>query len=297
MTTVDHSLRFGLVGTGHWAQLTHAPALATTDGIEFTSVWGRDSAAAAALAAPYEARAHVDFGDFLAEVDAVAFAVPPDVQASLALTAAAAGKHLLLEKPVATSAAEADKLAQAVRDAHVSSVVFFTSRFQPEVRTWLASLGDRSQWAAGSAVWLGTALQPGNPFNSSWRHDKGGLWDLAPHAVSLLSASLGPVTSVTADSGEGDLTYLVLHHEGGATSTVTVTLQAPDAAECFMLSLWGEQGWTSAPTTMDPVEALSVALTELAGCVQDGRAHPCDAAFGRDVVHILADAQAQLDAR
>jgi predicted dehydrogenase len=36
------SLRFGLVGTGYWARVAHAPALASTDGIEFTAVWGRN---------------------------------------------------------------------------------------------------------------------------------------------------------------------------------------------------------------------------------------------------------------
>ena len=44
-------LRFGLVGTGYWARIAHAPALASTEGIEFAAVWGRDGTAAAELAA------------------------------------------------------------------------------------------------------------------------------------------------------------------------------------------------------------------------------------------------------
>lgn len=39
------SLGFGLVGTGYWARITHVPALASTDGIDFTAVWGRNLAA------------------------------------------------------------------------------------------------------------------------------------------------------------------------------------------------------------------------------------------------------------
>ena len=46
-------LRFGLVGTGHWARITHAPALATTDGIDFAAVWGRNAPAARELADRY----------------------------------------------------------------------------------------------------------------------------------------------------------------------------------------------------------------------------------------------------
>jgi predicted dehydrogenase len=50
-------MRFGLVGTGYWAESTHAPALATTPGARLASVWGRDPDAAAALAARHGATA------------------------------------------------------------------------------------------------------------------------------------------------------------------------------------------------------------------------------------------------
>ena len=46
MTTPVRPLRFGLVGTGHWARITHAPALASTDGVELAAVWGRNRDAA-----------------------------------------------------------------------------------------------------------------------------------------------------------------------------------------------------------------------------------------------------------
>jgi predicted dehydrogenase len=297
MTPTVSPLRFGLVGTGHWARITHAPVLAATDGITFAAVWGRNREAADALAASHGITAHGDLGTFLADVDAVAFSVPPDVQCPIAIQAARAGKHLLLEKPVAISGADADRLAAAVAEAGVASVVFFTHRFQPGVRAWLAGLGSQDGWAGGCAVWLGSAWQHSNPFNTPWRRDKGGLWDLGPHAVSLLWASLGPVVSVTADAGRGDLTHLVLHHDSGATSTVTVTLAATEAAAGFTLSLWGEAGRSAAPVEDgQPEAALRVALTELAANARAGRlAHPCDVAFGRDVVRVLAEAQLQID--
>lgn len=109
-------LRFGLVGTGHWAQITHAPALASTDGIDFAAVWGRNARAAAELADRYHATVYDDISAFLANGDAVAFAVPPAVQAPIAIRAARAGKHLLLEKLLAISAADASRLQP--RSAH-----------------------------------------------------------------------------------------------------------------------------------------------------------------------------------
>ena len=169
-------LRFGLVGTGYWARSTHAPALAASaaDGIEFTSVWGRNATAVAELAARHQTTPYQDFDTFLASVDAVDFAVPPDVQAPLATRAARAGKHLLLEKPIALSGPEADELAAAVSQAQVASVVFFTARFQADVRAWLAEVTATGGWTGGQAIWLGTALQPDSPFNTPWRRVKGG---------------------------------------------------------------------------------------------------------------------------
>ena len=292
-------MRFGLVGTGYWARITHAPALSSTADVEFTAVWGRNPQAAADLAAEYQAAPQPDISAFLAEVDAVCFAVPPDVQAPIATQAARAGKHLLLEKPVALTEAAADGLVEAVEQAGVASVVFFTNMFQPDVRAWLAEVEVRGGWAGGVSAWLGSALRESNPFNTPWRQDRGGLWDIGPHLVSLLWASLGPVTSVTADAGPADVTHLILHHQGGATSTITVTLSATEAAAGVEAYVWGESGRLAAPLgSVDQVTALRTALGELAATARAGQTrHPCDARFGRDVGRVLAEAQRQIDAR
>ena len=294
-------MRFGLVGTGYWAQITHAPALASTPGAELVAVWGRDQAAAAALAVRYGATAYDDFDAFLASVDAVAFSVPPDVQAPLAIRAAEAGRHLLLEKPVALSVADADAVVTAVEKAGVASVVFFTWRFNRELRAWLADEQARggwsgSGWSGGVAVWLGTALADDSPFNTPWRQQKGALWDLGPHLVAMLWACLGPVTSVSAVPGQGDVRHLVLQHEGGASSTMTTALDAPEPAEGFNLFVWGAAGRSIMPATpADPEQSLRVAAAELMASANSGQPnHPCDVRFGRDIVAVLAEASAQL---
>jgi predicted dehydrogenase len=286
-------LRFGLAGTGYWARIAHAAALASTEGVEFAAVWGRDQAAAGKLAGSHGATAYQDFDEFIAAVDAVAFAVPPQVQAALAQRAARAGKHLLLEKPIAASVADANALARAVDDAGVATVVFFTALFQPDLRAWLADAAARGGWLGGTAVWLGTALQPGNPFNTPWRRQKGGLWDLAPHLIALLLTSLGPAEVAAASRGPADVSHLVLRHLGGASSALTVTLSAPPAAEYLEVFLWGATGRSAAPREGgDAVTPLRVALGELAGNVSSGqRRHRCDVHFGRDVVALVADAE------
>jgi predicted dehydrogenase len=291
-------LTFGLVGTGYWAKVAHARALASVPDIKFAAVWGRNTDAAAGLAAEFGITAHVDFDAFLAEVDAVAFSVAPDAQGELAVRAAQAGKHVLLEKPVALTEAAADALVQTVDAAGVASVVFFTSRFQPDAKAWLDGVVADGGWQGGSALWLGSAHAQASPFNTPWRRTKGGLWDLGPHVVSLLWAILGPVEFVAADAGRGDLTHLVLHHRGGATSTATVTLGAPEPADGFDLQVWGSRGRSAVPQlAADPVPALRAALTELVASARSGHpSHPCDVRFGRDVTRVLAEAQQQLDA-
>ncbi len=294
-------MRFGLVGTGYWAKITHAPALASAPGAELTAVWGRDPASAAALAASCGATAHQDFGAFLDSVDAVAFAVPPHVQAPLAVRAARAGKHLLLEKPVALSVDDADRLVTAVDEAGVASIVFFTWRFNTEIRAWLTDEQarggwSREGWSGGAAIWLGTSLQQDNPFNTPWRREKGALWDLGPHLVGMLWACLGPVIEVTAVAGKADVTHLVLRHDTGVTSTVTCTQSAPEAAAGVTVFVWGEAGRSVMPVELvDSVAALRTAAAELiAGATAGSPAHPCDVRFGREITLVLAKAQAQL---
>ncbi|HET8970244.1 MAG TPA: Gfo/Idh/MocA family oxidoreductase, partial [Candidatus Nanopelagicales bacterium] len=230
-TPDDRPLRFGLVGTGYWARETHAPAIAAAPDAELVAVWGRNPAAARSLAESVGATAYDDVEEFLGSVDAVCFSVPPHVQAELAARAVALGRHVLLEKPVALELAQAEALLTAARERDVAALVFHTHLFTPAVRAWFDEVAANGPWSGGHAIWLGSALRDENPFNTPWRRAHGGLWDVGPHAVAALVRTLGPVRSLTVDHGEPDLTYLVLHHEDGATSSVTLTLSAPDAAD------------------------------------------------------------------
>ena len=291
------TLRFGLVGTGYWARETHAAGIAAAPGATLAAVWGRDHAAASTLAARYGAVGHADFDAFLAQVDAVSFAVPPDVQPALALRAAAAGKHLLLEKPLALDEASGDQLVQAVESSGVAALVFFTHLFSPPVVAWFEEC-DADPWLGGDAYWLGSALTDENPFNTPWRRQYGGLWDVGPHAVVDLWRTLGPVVRVSAELGAPDVTHLVLHHESGVSSTSTLTLSAPDAADGFTMMLWGPRGRTRMPIDdVDSMTALTVAAETLVGMVRTGqRDHRASVQMGRDVLGVLAAAQRQLDA-
>ena len=131
-------IRVGLVGAGPWAEMFTAPLLAQAPDLSLAGVWARRPEAAAAVARQHDSVAVDTFEALLDECDAVAFNVPPDVQASLAVTAAEAGKHLLLEKPVAFSVADAEAVAAAADSAGVATQLMLTYRFTDQVKAFVA---------------------------------------------------------------------------------------------------------------------------------------------------------------
>ncbi|MFI1527041.1 Gfo/Idh/MocA family oxidoreductase [Streptomyces griseus] len=296
-------LRIGLLGTGPWARNTQAPALAAHPGVELSGVWGRRAEAADALAAAHGTRAYTgDEGvDALLEAsDAVAFALPPDVQAPLAVRAAEAGCHLLMDKPVATTVEGARAVAGAAEKAGVASVVFCTLRFAPETSAWIAEQAAVGGWFTARAQWLGSLYAAGSSSeyaDSPWRREKGGLWDVGPHALSVLIPVLGDVRHLTAARGPADTTHLILRHTSGASSTVTLGLSAPPGAAGVEIEFRGERGTVSVPGWDGAETAFRGAVDALAEAVRTGVPHPCDARFGLHLTELLvaAETQAQAD--
>ncbi|MFE7271682.1 Gfo/Idh/MocA family protein [Streptomyces sp. NPDC057623] len=292
-------MRIGLLGTGPWAQMAHAPALSRHGELDFVGVWGRRAAPTKELADGYGVRAYDDVDALFADVDAVAVALPPSVQAELAVRAARAGCHLLLDKPLAPTVEQARAVAEAVEESGVASVVFFTTRFQPETAAWITEQAALEGWFTGRAQWLGAVFSgDGNPFaDSPWRREKGALWDVGPHALSVLLPVLGDARRVTAAAhGPGDTVHLVLDHVGGASSTLALSLTAPPAAAGATVELRGAAGVTLLPeSTESAVSALVRAADALLAASRTEQPHACDAAFGLRVTEILAAAEALLD--
>ncbi|MBB5931060.1 Gfo/Idh/MocA family protein [Streptomyces echinatus] len=290
-------MRIGLLGTGPWARAAYAPALAGHTGLEFAGVWGRRPEAATSLAEQYDVVAYADVDALLADVDAVAVALPPSVQAETAVRAAAAGRHLLLDKPLAVSVAGGRAVVEAVERAGVASVVFCTARFQKEPEAWIEEQAAVAGWFTARAQWLGAVFTSDSPFAASpWRREKGALWDVGPHALSVLLPVLGDVRQVVAAAhGPADTVHLVLDHATGASSTLTLSLTAPPAAAGADVELRGEAGVSVLPGSSEgAVPALVRAADALVRAARTGRRHSCDAAFGLRITEILATAEARL---
>jgi predicted dehydrogenase len=276
---VTGQLRVGLIGGGPWARRVHAPALAAHPRFDLAGVWTRRPAVAAELAAEHDTTAFDDIDALIDAVDVVALSVPPEVQAEIAVTAAGAGRHLILEKPVADSLDDARSVADAVAGAGVASVVFLTFRYAPETRQWLDEVASAAPWSAGSARWLSGALLGGEYAPSPWRQQHGALLDIGPHLLDLLDAALGRIVDVRAAAlVEPDVWHVLLDHDGGATSSATFSMRLPIDPSVLEFEVYGAGGRRSLAARRTPApECFATMLDELAGVIADGEpGHPCD---------------------
>ena len=292
------SIRFGMVGAGFWATDVHLPILSKHAGVELVGVWDRNPAKADTVAARFGARGFPRYEAMLDAVDAVSIAVPPGVQPDFAIPAARAGKHLMLEKPIAFRSDVARTVVAEVETAGVAAVVFFTRRYIPEIVAAMPGLLADGPWTAGRACFHTGAMVSDTPYaTSSWRQQKGVLWDLGPHAVSVLLPVLGPVREACAVSFASGVIEFQLRHESGARSTASLTFHAApaDRAEVYEFSGGGRTRRVGvAPASRQPcfVAALDSLLEAV---VRPGMEAPaCSVQFGSEVVRILSEAEQSL---
>lgn len=107
-------LKTGLVGAGAFGA-NHAGKLATLARSDFQGLYDADASRAGEIAAKHGARVFASLDELLANVDALIIATPAKTHAAIADAAIAAGKHVLVEKPLAATRAEADALVSAAR--------------------------------------------------------------------------------------------------------------------------------------------------------------------------------------
>jgi len=288
-------LAVGLVGAGPWAAFVHAPVLAAGPETTLAAVWARRPEAAQELAQRYGSTVVERFEDLLDGCEAVAFAVPPSIQAELAPVAAAAGKALLLEKPIAGSVAEAERLAGAVADAGVGSLVVLSYRFADATRDFLEQA--RTFAAAGGRGCFISGAFLGGPFSQSpWRQERGVLLDVGPHIIDLLDAALGPVENIRAHTGPGGWAGVLLDHEGGARSEASMCADAAIDDSRTEVELFGPGGALVLDARAGAGPAMFATLrAEFAEVARTGAAHDCDVHRGLYLQRLIETAERDLD--
>lgn len=274
----DHAVSVGLVGAGPWAEMMHAPVLAAGPRTRLAGVWARRPEAAEALATKHGATAFTEYEALLDACEAVAFSVPPDVQATMAAQAARAGKAVLLDKPIGLTVTEAERLTAAIDEAEVVSQLVLSNRYRPGVRSFLSeAAGFRT--AGAQARQVGSVLD--GPFTKTWRLEYGVLHDVGPHALDLLDAAVGPIEDLTAVGDPTGWVALTCRHASGAISQLALSAAVPRRGTGSYASydLFGPDGSRRLDLAQlkETDEAWQSTLAaEFAAAVRAGRSHELD---------------------
>jgi len=268
-------IRVGVAGAGPWAGMLHAPMMAAGPHTTLSAVYGRRREAAVGLAAQHNAYGTDDFDAFLQHCDAVTFAVPPDVQAQLAPVAAAAGKPLLLEKPIALTLADAHAMVAAIDAAGVPTQLMLSKRYSSRIRQFLAGLKDfpvsglRTSFVSG-------AFLPGSPFATPWRLREGALLDVGPHVLDLMDAAGGHIDTISFTGDPLGVLSVNTVHETGAIGQAVISSVVP--GDLWDLHVFGPAGILSAPSRDDGerAEIMVTIASEFAQVVRSGSSHELD---------------------
>ncbi|WP_425837184.1 Gfo/Idh/MocA family protein [Streptomyces fractus] len=282
-------VRVGLVGAGPWARTMHARMLAAGPETKLTAVWARRTDAARETAEPHGATVAGSFDELLDHCEAVAFAVPPSVQAELAPRAAKAGKALLLEKPLALDLASAERLVDAIDEAGVVSQLVLTKRYHPTTRRFIEQARRTEVTGARSCYLHGAFL--GGDFATSWRLEHGALYDLGPHLLDLLDAAVGPIASIRATGDSRRWLELTCEHENGAVSQASLSGRVSRPRALTRVELFGPAPELIYDTAeIDHEECWPILRREFAEAVRTGRSGELDAHRGLRLQRLLTQA-------
>lgn len=291
--TVQDPVVVGLVGAGPWAQAMHAPVLAAGPETRLAGVWSRRADMAEALASRYAVAAAHTLEELLDRCEAVAFAVPPRVQAELAGRAARAGKALLLDKPIAATVEAARRLVADVEAAGVVTALVLTKRYHPVTRAFLRDAATLTVAGARAAYLHGGALTGG--WAGTWRETGGALLDLGPHVLDLLDTAIGPIEGVRATGDPTRWVQIVCEHRDGAVSEASLSVSVPAAV--MTVELYGPSGTlTYDARQLDHAECWPVLRREFAAAVRAGASSDLDVHRGLLLQELIDRARGGRDA-
>jgi predicted dehydrogenase len=256
---VDEKLRLCLVGCG-MIGMVHAQAcqkyqdrieLYVCDADETRARAFVDEFGAAGVIGDYD-RALSDTG-----IDAVDLCVPHHLHAELALAAFDAGKHVLLEKPIANSLAEADSIIEAARSAGLVLAVSENFRFEPGIRRTIeiierGDIGEPFLILVQEMLFSAEVSMHMRACDWRRRESTGGggfLFDRGVHLMAIVNQLGGPVRSVyaltrsPAGAWEVDETSVVTFiHENGVITNLIESCNVRSAPQVPFMAVYGTEG-------------------------------------------------------
>jgi len=263
-------MRWGLVGTGAIANKRVGPALREATDSHLVAVCDVAPEAAEDFARRFGVqRVYTSLGRLLNndEIDAVYLATPIFLHAPQAIQALQAGKHVLVEKPMALTVEEGEQMVRVARETGKTLATAYYRRFFPKVQRAQqliedGTLGQVVMVASMYHTWYHPA--PGAP--GSWRAQKarsggGVLWDMGSHRFDLLVGLFGMPSTVWA-------TTETLAHDYEVEDTASVFMKLGNGAQCMSTWQWSSQTWvdhlsiigTKGKIVMEPVDSPNFTL-------------------------------------
>jgi 1,5-anhydro-D-fructose reductase (1,5-anhydro-D-mannitol-forming) len=243
---------WGIAGLGRIAETEIAPAVTAAGNGTLAAVCSRDAGRARDFAARHGATsAHDDYRAMLDDpaVDAVYIATPNALHAEQVVQAAAAGKHVLCDKPLATTVAEAERAVAACRAAGVRLGVTFQTRNHEGMSDLRQLLADGE---IGPVRLVQIEVSPGRALPGGWRTDPalagvGVMNNLGVHAYDLLRYLLAAevveataVVDVEPGFAVDTMALALLRFDTGALAYVNANQSVPNSQP--NLTIYGTEG-------------------------------------------------------
>ena len=264
-------IRAAIVGLGRWGRSLVASVQGKSTQLRFVRAHTRTRASAEEFCRQYDVPLVDSYEQILAdpEVDAVVLATPHSLHETQIIAAAAAGKHIHVEKPITLDRAGADRAVEAARKAGVVLAVGYCRRFHPsivEVRRRLAQgrLGAVVSMVAQHTTSTAQFIVPENWRAAPEEAPGGALTAVGVHALDHMIEFAGRVRDVRAVTARhypghsDDTTTLMLQFESGASGLIFCSVAT---ATNFAFTLYGTAG-------------LAEILEEVAGVNPDDVAEP-----------------------
>jgi predicted dehydrogenase len=245
-------LRVACIGMGWWSDVL-ADAISRSGRLEIAACYTRSADKRAAFAAKYGCRPAASYETILADpaIEAIINTTPNDVHLATTGAAAAAGKHVFLDKPIANTVSEGRAITAVCAQHGVVLALGYQRRRESQFR-WL-----RAQIDAGVFGRLVNAEanisrdRLGKIDLSSWRYQAAGMpggvmLQIGIHYADVLEYLMGSVTAVTGRLAQlvlpgdnPDVASLILEHQNGALSTLNASYAS--ASEYYLMNIYGKE--------------------------------------------------------
>lgn len=249
-------VRWGVIGAGGIAERRTIPGMLLCDNAELTAVMEVNRELAEACRAKWNCRrAYASEAELLAdpEIDAVYIASPVALHAEQAMAAADAGKHILIEKPLAMTAQEGERVADRCEERGVKLAAGLMMRFGSYVQAMKKAIAEGKIGRVVSGYAQFTCWFPDMP--GSWRQSKakgggGAMMDMGVHCIDLMQYVAGSKVRQVAAFHDTltfryeveDSSTVLLRLENGCQCVVQSNFNIPDSAAKWRLEFFGDQG-------------------------------------------------------